>query len=140
MMEKEFVLLVRKLEKKMHEVKKAELKIRGIGDLSASHGEILIVLFRYGDQPMNSLATSTNKDKSTITALVNKLIKCGYIEKYKDKDDSRVYNVRLTKKAYADREHFEAAADTLVQRISRFITPEELEATVKTMRKIHDSL
>ena len=47
---------------------------------------------------MKEIAEIIDKDKSTITSLINKLIALGYVEKKKDTTDSRVSMVSLTEK------------------------------------------
>lgn len=59
-----------------------ELKKHNLSGLAPSHGSILVVL--YGNEegvPMSSITQAINKDKSTVTALVNKLLKMQLIEK-----------------------------------------------------------
>ena len=47
---------------------------------------------------MGNIAQAINRDKSTVTVLVNKLERLKYIEKRKDATDSRVTLIRLTPK------------------------------------------
>ncbi len=76
-----------------------ELKTHHLEGLAPSHGDILIHLYQNEDGvPMNKITSSINKDKSTVTALVNKLEKMELLEKFKNKSDSRSTMVRLTKK------------------------------------------
>lgn len=75
-----------------------ELKQHGITNLAPSHGEILGVLLLRGELQMTRLTEFIDKDKSTITALVNKLIRMGYVKKRKDSADNRVAWIALTEK------------------------------------------
>lgn len=76
-----------------------ELKKHKLDGLAPSHGNILNVLYKNEEGiPMNKITQSINKDKSTVTALVNKLVKMELIEKFKNEKDSRSTMVRLTKK------------------------------------------
>ena len=47
---------------------------------------------------MKDLAALINKDKSTVTSLVNKLITLGYVEKKSDPGDNRITLIRLSQK------------------------------------------
>lgn len=76
-----------------------ELKKYDLEGLAPSHGDILNLLYQNEDGvAMNKITSSINKDKSTVTALVNKLEKMGLLIKFKCKLDSRSTIVRLTKK------------------------------------------
>ncbi len=75
-----------------------ELKNLGLTGISPSHGDILGVLCLKDSLPMKDLATLINRDKSTITALVNKLINLGYVVKETDNIDSRISHIRLAEK------------------------------------------
>ncbi len=76
-----------------------ELKNYNLEGLAPSHGDILIVLYNNEEGvPMNKITASINKDKSTVTALINKLVKMELIEKFKHETDSRSTMVKLTQK------------------------------------------
>jgi len=76
-----------------------ELKKHNLNGLAPSHGSILVVLYANEEGvPMSKITQEINKDKSTVTALVNKLEKMELLEKLKNSDDSRSTLVRLTKK------------------------------------------
>lgn len=75
------------------------LKQHNLVGLAPSHGDILILLYNHIDGvPMNKINTTINKDKSTVTALVNKLEKMQLLEKFKNETDSRSTMVKLTQK------------------------------------------
>jgi DNA-binding MarR family transcriptional regulator len=58
-----------------------ELKKYNLEGLAPSHGDILVLLYEKEEGiPMNKISASINKDKSTITALINKLLKMELIE------------------------------------------------------------
>ena len=61
-----------------------------------SHGEIVYNLLQNGEMTMTELSNAISKDRSTVTALVSKLIKKGRIEYIKNPEDLRSKKVRLT--------------------------------------------
>ena len=76
-----------------------ELKKHNLEGLAPSHGSILVLLYRSEEGvAMNKITSTINKDKSTVTALVNKLVKMQLIEKFKNENDSRSTIVKLTQK------------------------------------------
>ncbi|HDP80375.1 MAG TPA: MarR family transcriptional regulator [Spirochaetes bacterium] len=76
----------------------AELRRRGMGELGVSHMEIVGVLTRRDKIQMKELVELIGKDKSTITALVKKLLRLKLITRSPDPGDSRVSHISLTEK------------------------------------------
>lgn len=77
----------------------SELKKNNLEGLVPSHGDILIKLYEKKEGLlMSELASLIYKDKSTVTALVNKLEKLELIERIKSQEDSRSTIIRLTQK------------------------------------------
>ena len=77
----------------------SELKKHKLDGLAPSHGDILVMLYQNENGvAMNKLSTSINKDKSTLTSLINKLEKMQLIVKFKNENDSRSTLIKLTKK------------------------------------------
>ena len=78
-----------------------ELKKHNLSGLAPSHGDILILLYQNEEGvPMNKITSTINKDKSTVTALVNKLEKMELLTKFKHEIDSRSTIVKLTQKGH----------------------------------------
>ena len=57
-----------------------ELAKEGITDIVPSHGAIIIELMKHGQLPMNELARHIDRTPQTVTSLVKKLVKSGYVE------------------------------------------------------------
>ena len=81
-----------------------KLKEKELNDLVTSYGNILTVLYdNDGVLSMkeigNLIGKLIGKDKSTVTALCNKLINLGYIEKEKSTKDKRVTYIKVTQKS-----------------------------------------
>ncbi len=70
----------------------------GAKGLMVSHGNILVQLYMNGKQPMTKVAAEIGKCKSTVTVLVDKLEKAGFVEREASEEDERVKNIKLTDK------------------------------------------
>jgi len=92
------IFLIGRINYKANRFLLEELKQHGITKLAPSHGEILGALLLRGELQMTQLTKYIDKDKSTITALVNKLIQMGYVKKRKDTTDNRISWIALTEK------------------------------------------
>jgi len=117
-----------------------EMRAAGIKELATSHGEILgSVIFR-GALTMKEIAGIIDKDKSTVTALVNKLIRMGYVEKRKSPEDNRISLIVPTKKGEALKPAFVTIAKKLRALSYRGITENERETLVNLLNKIDSNL
>ena len=114
----------------------AELEKRGHAGLAPSHGAILHALAERGPLPMSALAEAIGKQKNTVTTLVNKLEKAGYVIKSPKRDDSRVTLVSLSDKAVAARPDFAAISQTLLSAVWADMPQTEREALVQGREKV----
>lgn len=118
-----------------------ELKKHNLEGLAPSHGDILIVLYQNeAGVPMNKITASINKDKSTVTALINKLLKMELIEKTKCKEDSRSTIIKLTKKGLDTKPIvMENISKKLLDTTYKNFSEEEKEIVCKLLEKIKDN-
>lgn len=70
----------------------------GMKNVVPSHGDILFTLFKHKEMTLKDLAEKIRRDKSTVTALIKKLEKIGYISLKVNEDDKRSRFICLTKK------------------------------------------
>jgi DNA-binding MarR family transcriptional regulator len=117
-----------------------ELHARNLSGLAPSHGDILMLLFQSETVSMREIAKRIGRDKSTVTALVKKLIDFGYVEKEQDLNDSRVTLVKLTKSGKALRKDFDEISETLLQRVYKGFTEKEREVMVHGLERINGNL
>jgi DNA-binding MarR family transcriptional regulator len=77
-----------------------EMRRIGLVGLEASHGAILYTLFRTAQKlRMKEIAALINRDKSTVTYLVNGLVNGGYVEREKTSNDARETFIVPTQKS-----------------------------------------
>ena len=82
----------------------------------------------------------TSKDKSTITVLVNKLLKFGYIEKVKSTRDNRVTFIVLTKKAEDIKDKYMKICRNLNQTVYKGFSESEKEVFLTLLKRMNDNL
>lgn len=70
----------------------------GITDIVLSHGTIIVALMEQERLTMNELSRRIDRTPQTVTCLVKKLVKEGYVETKKDSEDNRVTTAELTEK------------------------------------------
>ncbi|MGH4050732.1 MAG: MarR family winged helix-turn-helix transcriptional regulator [Clostridium sp.] len=116
------------------------LKEKGLDDLAPSYGNILTVLYNNnGRLSMNQIGKIIGKDKSTITALVNKLSNLGYVKKEKCIEDRRVTYIILTEKGKA----IEGKVNDISKKVNliayKNFSKEEKDIFLKLLKKMNNN-
>lgn len=86
---------------------------------------------------MKDIANLIGKNKSTVTELVNKLLKLGYIKKEKSQTDKRVTLISLTEKGKSIRDTFDTISQNLVKTAYQGFTDEEEETFLRLLKKLY---
>jgi DNA-binding MarR family transcriptional regulator len=139
-MKKELVILqIGRIRDKANSFLTRELAGRKLKGIAPSHGDILWALFSYGDLPMKKLSEIINRDKSTVTALVNKLTNSGYIRRRTHESDSRSSIISLTEKGRDMQKNFWDISEALRKKAYQGLTDDEMKTLMHLLTKIHDN-
>ena len=103
----------------------SELNKAGLPDIAPSHGDILAQLLTCESRNMSELAQKGHRSKSTVTTLVTKLEKAGFVERIPDPADSRGVMVRLTARGRELGPTFDRISDGLNHIITSRLSNEE---------------
>ncbi len=136
---KDIISLISKIRESANRFIISEMDKWGIKGLVPSHGDILVALLKSEKLTMKELAEKIDKDKSTVTALVDKLIKQGYVEKTRDIEDSRVVFVTLTRSGKALKPMFDTISEELLSVVYKDIQQSEKEELINTLTKIKNN-
>ncbi len=117
-----------------------ELKKQNLGEISPSHGEIIGSLLLKGSLQMKEIAEIIDKDKSTITSLINKLIALDYVEKRKDMADNRISIISLTEKGKALKSSFMEISKKLITKAYQGVSEQEKEILNILLAKLNQSM
>ncbi|HHT9114620.1 MAG TPA: MarR family winged helix-turn-helix transcriptional regulator [Candidatus Wunengus sp. YC65] len=134
------VSLIARIRRKANKLIINELKKHNIKGLDTSHGDIIGALFMKNVLTMNGLANIIEKDKSTVTALVNKLANLGYVERVKSEIDNRVTFITLTKKSKALWPVFVNISEKLLSTVYKGFSNTEKDMLIKLLSKIDKNL
>lgn len=133
------ISLISKIREKSNKLIETEMSQNGIEGIVTSHGDIIYALFKNERMTMAEIANKIGRDKSTVTALIDKLVKLGYVIKERDTQDTRVVYVTLTKKGYELEPIFEAVSAKLLEVFYLGISEEEKEELTKILNKIYSN-
>ena len=130
------IALIARVRDKAYEFIVRELNKKKITGLVPSHGGIMSTLFRKNKASMKELSERIGRDKSTVTALVSKLVRAGYVIKEKDADDKRVTYLCLTAKGRALEPDFDEISEKLIATTFQGFSQKERESMVKAIVKM----
>ncbi|ABZ85586.1 transcriptional regulator, marr family [Heliomicrobium modesticaldum Ice1] len=130
------IYLIGRLRGKVHQFLEQQLRDQGIDDIIVSQGYILAALYKnQGQLTMKDLAQRVKRDKSTITYLVDKLIRNHYVIKVKCQEDQRVTWVKLTDKGIAFQPIFDEISRKLIEQFYLPFTEEEAVLLERLLEK-----
>ena len=130
------VALIANIHEAAHSLILRELARNGVHDLAPSHGAILDELYRQSPLRMNELAKKIRRDKSTVTALVNKLVQLGYVKKRPTNLDRRATEVTLTAKSRNLQPVFEKVSQVLLDRVYSGFTTARAEQMITELEEV----
>lgn len=128
--------LISKIHEKGNRFIIEELKNNGVEGLVPSHGDILVCLYKNNKMTMKDIANCIHRTKPTVTVLVDKLEKLGYLKRKASDKDSRYTYVILTQKGEDFKATFEKISNDLNKMLYKNLSPEESELIEKLLRKV----
>lgn len=136
MSEKNIVALASRIAETAHKILVRELELRGIEGVVPSHGAILLQLFSGEAYTMSELAEKIHRSKPTVTVLIDKLVKLGYVAKENCAIDSRITRVRLSDQGKALQPVFAEISAAMNAAVYHGIAETEAEMLERGLRKI----
>ena len=112
----------------------------GIDDLSPAHGDILYIIHARGDAYVSDIVEHSHRDKSTISNIINQLVKKGYVEKLAAPEDGRRVRVRLSKKAKTHMEAMAEISGSLQEKLFQNMSEEEQNILFMLLAKVGNNL
>lgn len=128
------------LRTKINDYLKEQLKACGYDDLVPSYGALLSIVYRNGGTvQIKVIYDSLLKQKTTITEMVNRLVKLGYLTKTQCTEDKRVTYVSLTEKANNFKVDFDRISKELMDKIYGGFSDDEKQKFVNLIAKAIDN-
>lgn len=136
---KNVISLISKTREKINRFIVSEMLKQGIDGIVTSHGDIIYALYKKPRLTMAEIAQKIARDKSTVTALVDKLVRLGYVTKERDTEDTRVVYVTLTTKGNELKPIFEAISRSVLDVLYLDISEKEKEDLIRILNKIYNN-
>ncbi len=140
MKDKYIVHFISKTKKRMVKFIEGKLKNSELNDLIPTHGNVLTALYESKEKlTMKDIARIISKDKSTVTPLINKLVKLGYIEKQKSDVDGRVTYIQLTEKGNSVKPSYEQVSKEINATAFNGFSDTEKEELLRLLKKLNQN-
>ena len=110
------------------------------GSLSAMEAFSLEVIKMLDNPTVGRFADFLNISQTNATYKVNNLIKKGYLERQNSSNDRREYHLVLSEKYYNYMALFSSYQKTVIERIEKRFSPEDLEKFDEILRVISEEL
>ena len=133
---KQTLSLISKIHEKGNKFIIQELNSIGVTDLAPSHGDILAMLYQYNKLTMKDIAEKIHRTKPTVTILVNKLEKLGFVKREKSSEDSRITYIMLTSKSEDFKQIFEKISKDLNKMLFKNLTNNEVQLLDQLLEKM----
>lgn len=130
---------ISRIRDKAHAFLLKQLEEHHMKGIAPTHGDILWAILSSGELSMKDLAEIIHRDKSTVTALVNKLIKFGYVKKRSDVNDSRVTLISLTPKGLELKDDVIDISIALREKAYQGLTEKDKTVLMKLLDKIYQN-
>jgi DNA-binding MarR family transcriptional regulator len=105
--------------------------------LSPQQNHTIEIVGDEGPIRMKPLSEKLGVTTGTLTVMIDRLEKAGFVERRNDPEDRRAFNVVLTKKGKEIHKEHHAYHHQLVEDISSDLDPEQIERFVETLEKVN---
>ena len=130
------LFLISKIHEKGNRFIIEELKNNGAEGLVPSHGDILACLYKNSKMTMKDIANCIHRTKPTVTVLVDKLEKLGYLKREASDKDNRCTYIVLTQKGEDFKVIFEKISNELNKMLYKNLSNKEVEILEELLRKV----
>lgn len=107
-------------------------------DLTPEQFLTLDILWNQGAMSQTALSEEMQKDKNSITQLVDALERKGFVSRQRDRKDRRSNTVVLTEKAEMMKEETKQFGVSMLDELLKGLEEEELRSFLATLKKITD--
>lgn len=134
-----FLYTLSKIRQNIFAYLEAEMSAKNISGISPSDGDIIFVLDIRGPLTLLEIARYTMKDKSTVSPVIKKLEKSGYVTKEKQEHDGRFVKIKLTARAKKLKPRLLEISGAMNLRIFNGLTEEEKSMLFSLISRVHDN-
>jgi DNA-binding MarR family transcriptional regulator len=130
-----------RIREKAHALVENELRQRGMRGIVPAHGAVLSFLLQQSRPvAIRAVVENVRRVKSTVTVMIDTLVKHGYVRKLPCESDSRITYVELTPKGRRIQKDFEEISRVLLSKLYGEMREKDRERLVRQLDKIEANL
>jgi len=116
------------------------LKMNNITEINPAQGRILFVLWQNDGLPITELSRKTQLEKSTLTSMLDRLEKDGYLERVSSSEDRRKIIIKRTDKDKNLQMIYNKISDEMTGYFYENFSDSEIDIFENSLQKILDNL
>jgi DNA-binding MarR family transcriptional regulator len=128
--------LLAKASQRFNEVLVERFAARGLGEVRASYGSVLVPLFEQDGRRLGELAAAARLSKQAMTGLVKRCEADGLVARGPDPDDGRAFRVRLTERGRAAQVAAERVLGELDEELARSLDDRDRDALIRALKGV----
>ncbi len=132
--------LISKIDKESKKYITRRLEEEGVINFDVSHGNIVSALYGSdGRLTMKEIGVKVNRSKATVSQLVDRMVKNGYVIKLTNPEDKRATDVVLTDRGWELKTYFSLISKEVIEKSYKGIPDEDIEVFVDVLIKIYEN-
>ncbi len=116
------------------------LRANDIDDFNGAQGRILFVLWQEDHLPIHELSQRTSLAKTTLTSMLDRMEKKGYLKRVLDPTDRRQIRIDLTEKARSMSERYQSVSTQMGEIFYQGFSEEEIIRFENELARILENL
>lgn len=108
--------------------------------ISTEEWAILLILWSKGEQTPSTLADVTFRDRTTITRLIDQMVKKGIVIREHDEKDRRRVLIKASEKGRNLEQELVPIAGDMISMATNGLSPQDIETTIKTLSHMTHNL
>ncbi|MEY8441541.1 MarR family transcriptional regulator [Lactobacillaceae bacterium 24-114] len=119
-------------------IEENELRKSTFSDLTIKEMHAIDAVSMYNHQTISQVANKLHLTPGTMTSMADRLIRKGYLERIRDKEDRRIVRLALTKRGRVLYRAHRAFHNMMVKRFLQGMNEEELKVIKKSLQNLED--
>ena len=119
-------------------IEENELRKSTFNDLTIKEMHAIDAITMYNHQTISQVGEKLHLTPGTMTSMADRLIRKGYVERIRDKDDRRIVRLRLTKRGRVLYRAHRAFHNMMVERFLKGMNDEEMKVVKKALQNLED--
>lgn len=125
------------LFKIIHKLQDENLRNSEFSDISRAEIHAIIAIGRGRPKTMTHVANILEIKVSTLTSTVNKLVKKGYVERFRDDKDRRIVKISLTEKGFKAAHEYEVFMEGMIRGAASQVSSDKLRYFISAIDNVN---